>query len=102
MTYKSIEVELAGCGSLVRGYGSRALIEEVTGRPPIWIPRLRGWSCQERTATKVIALATERHYDVDMVGPRTRRQRMQDILNAAPMPVWPPVEQPDSGEGGRW
>lgn len=81
-----LEVEFCGPGSLVRGYRSRELIEEIVGRPPVWIPRLRGWSCQERTARNVVALAESKHYDVVITGPKTRKARLFAILEAAPPP----------------
>ena len=57
-----LEVELSGHGSLVRGPGARELLveESPTSRPPVWIPRLRGWSCQEHTARNVVARAEAR------------------------------------------
>jgi hypothetical protein len=81
-----LEAELCGPGSLVRGYLVREMVEEVSGRPPVWIPRLRGWSCQERTARNVIALAESKHYDVVITGPKTRKAQLFAILDAAPPP----------------
>jgi hypothetical protein len=93
MRRRLLEVELAGVGSVVRGPGSRELLIEETGRVPVWIPRLRGWSCQERAARSVVARAEVRNYDVVVTGPR-----------AASSPVVRPTqvaEQPDPA-GGLW
>lgn len=65
-----LEVEMAGMGSLVRGYGSRELIIDLTGRPPMWSSIRRGWSLQESTARDVVAAAEARGYDVVITGPR--------------------------------
>jgi hypothetical protein len=97
MTRPVLEVELCGPGSLVRGYNSRALVEEIAGRPPVWMPRLRGWSCQERTARNVIALAEVKGYDVVITGQQTRKAHLFAILSAAP----PPKDFADQG-GGLW
>ena len=86
MSRPVLEVELCGFGSLVRGYGARAMVEEVSGRPPVWLPRLRGWSCQEKTARNVVALAESRNYDVVITGRRSRKAELFAILSAAPPP----------------
>ncbi len=99
MSRPVIEVEICGPGSLVRGYNARALVEEVLGRPPVWIPRLRGWSCQEKTAKNVVALAELRNYDVVITGPRTRKQQLFAILSAVPPPRNHDLSDPG---GGLW
>lgn len=70
MARRVLEVELAGMGSLVRGYGARELIIDLTGRPPMWSSIRRGWSLQESTARDVVAAAESRGYDVVITGPR--------------------------------
>jgi hypothetical protein len=65
-----LEVELAGYGSVVRGYGSRELVARVTNRPPVYIPAVHGWSVQESTAADVVAAAERAGYDVVITGPR--------------------------------
>ena len=62
---KRIEVEFfnASC-AYVRGHGSRDLITERTGRPPVWATLSQAWVCQSRTARDVIAIAERRGYDV--------------------------------------
>lgn len=51
-------------GAEVSGYGSRDLIQEVTGRAPLYSRRSRAWCCQTSTARNVVALAETRGYDV--------------------------------------
>lgn len=63
-----LEVELAGCASLIRGYGSRDLVEQITGHPPLWVRSQRGWSVQEHTARDVVGLAESRGYDIVITG----------------------------------
>lgn len=94
MSRPVLEVELDGQGSLVRGYGSRDLYERVVGRPPVYIPRLRGWSCQERTARNIVALAESLGYDVVITGGRSRKQQLLDVLMAAPPPR--PIEHDEA------
>lgn len=68
MSRRVLEVELAGCGSLVRGYGSRDMVETITGNAPLWIRSARGWSVQEHTARDVVGLAESRGYDIVITG----------------------------------
>jgi hypothetical protein len=92
MSRRVLEVELAGCGSLVRGYGSRDLVMSITGRTPVWSTVRRGWSLQETTARDVIAAAEVHGYDVVITGPRA-----SDRSN----PANTPRPLPDPG-GGLW
>ena len=92
MSRPVLTVELGGVGSLVSGYRARDLCEQVTGRAPVYIPRLRGYSCQEHTAKDVVALAERLGYDVVVVGRRTRREQLLDVLMAAPAPRTPDRE----------
>lgn len=55
--------------AVLRGYGSRALIEELRGHPPVWSSTYRGWHCQPKTARNVVALAEMRGYQVEDVHP---------------------------------
>ena len=89
MSRPVIEVELGGVGSLVRGYRARELCERVTGRAPVYIPRLRGYSCQEKTAKDVVAIAEAQGFDVVVTGKRSQRERLLDALMAAPTPSLP-------------
>lgn len=86
MSRRVLEVELAGMGSLVRGYGSRELIIDVTGRAPMWSSIHRGWSLQETTARDVVAAAESRGYDVVITGPRAAREMNPAHTPAAPEP----------------
>lgn len=88
-----LEVELAGCGSLVRGYGSRDLVEQITGHPPLWVRSERGWSVQEHTARDVVSLAERHGYDIVITG----RQPVP-VTSAPPEPV--EVAQPE--DVGLW
>lgn len=91
--------ERNGCSSLLRGEGSRAALEQITGRAPMWAPLSKGWSCQEDTLSDALALAQALGIDVNVMGPRARRSRAIDALRAAPAPRW--SEQTDPGSG-RW
>lgn len=94
MSRPHLSIELAGYGSLVRGYKAREIVEEVTSRPPVWMSRLRGWSVQERTARDVVAVAERRGYDITVIGP----------VRAVPTAPTSPVEDasPDEPESGLW
>lgn len=92
MSRPVLTVELSGFGSLVSGWRARELCEQETGRPPLYVPRLRGYSVQERTARNVIARAEALGYDVVITGGRTRRERLLDALMAAPVPRLPDRE----------
>jgi hypothetical protein len=91
-----LEVELAGPGSVVRGYGSRGLVESITGRPPVWRRAVRGWSVQEKTAAEVLAVAQHLGVDLVVTGPRGgRHQDDQDVVDHG-------VDRPDIEEPGLW
>lgn len=60
-----ITFETQSC-AYVRGYGSRALIEELRGRPPVWATRSRAWAVQPKTARDLVSLAETRGYAVDV------------------------------------
>lgn len=46
------------------GYGSRDLLEEHRGRPPVWSSNPRGWVAQPANRADLIALAELRGFDV--------------------------------------
>lgn len=69
----TITVVLDGYSSLVRGYGSRDMVQAVTGRPPTYSSVRKGWSCQEDTARDVIAVAEARNCDIVITGGRSPR-----------------------------
>lgn len=86
MSRRVLEVELAGYGSLVRGYGSRDLVISVTGRTPVWSAIRRGWSVQESTARDVVAAAEADGYDVVITGRRAVDQNPANIPRTTPEP----------------
>ena len=64
---RRIEVEyLTRSCALVRGYGSRDLVQSRLNRLPVWSSRSRGWVVQP-TADDVIALAEDRGYQVVVI-----------------------------------
>lgn len=76
---------------LIRGHGARRLLIESTGRPQVWSPTRRGFSCQERTALDVLALAECYGYEVVITGPRGVQQETS-----------PPVAEADEPESSLW
>lgn len=48
----------------VSGYGSRELITDLRGRPPVWSSIGRAWVTTPRTARDIIAIAESRGWDV--------------------------------------
>lgn len=51
----------------MRGHGSRELLTEVLGRPPVYGSRLRAWHAQPHNVTDAIAVAEERGIKVEIV-----------------------------------
>jgi len=51
----------------VNGFGSRELLEEVTGRAPMWLARHRAWGCTPTAATDALALAEARGWRTEVV-----------------------------------
>ncbi|WP_323793813.1 hypothetical protein [Nocardioides sp.] len=60
---------LDGYSSMVSGYGSRSLVEQVTGRAPAYSTIRRGHVVQESTARDVIAAAEANGFEVVLTGP---------------------------------
>lgn len=54
--------------AFVRGYGSRDLLVDLTGRAPVWVSTLRAWSCQTTTANDLVAACEARSIPVEVVG----------------------------------
>lgn len=52
--------------AFVRGHGSRELLTELRGRPPVWSSLTRAWNTTEETARDLIAIAERRGYVVDV------------------------------------
>lgn len=48
----------------VSGYGSRELITDLRGRPPVWSSIGRAWVITPHTARDIIAIAESRGWDV--------------------------------------
>ncbi|WP_157514905.1 hypothetical protein [Nocardioides sp. J54] len=51
----------------LRGWGSRELLTEITGRAPVFGARVRAWHAQPPTARDAIAEAEERGWVVEIV-----------------------------------
>lgn len=51
----------------VRGYGSRELLTEMRGRPPVYGTRVRAWATQPHTARDAIAVAEARGWNVEVI-----------------------------------
>ena len=98
MSRPVLQVELDRYRSTVSGYRSRELVEQIAGRPPMWLSLRRAWSTSEETARAVVVLAERAGYDVVIVGPRTNRQRALQALIDAPEPR----EVSDVAERGLW
>jgi hypothetical protein len=66
---RRIEVEFvnASC-AYVRGYGSREILTDLRGRPPVYARLSRAWCCLPSTARDVIAIAESRNYLVVVSG----------------------------------
>lgn len=48
----------------VSGHGSRELLTELRGRPPLWSSLSRAWATTARTARDLVAVAESRGYEV--------------------------------------
>lgn len=65
MSARTIKVTfLTPSCAYVSGYGSRDLLTELRGRPPIWASLERAWVTQEHTARDVVAVCESRGYSV--------------------------------------
>lgn len=56
-----IDIVSPSC-AYVSGHGSREMLTELRGRPPIWVSGRRAWVTQEHTARDLIAVAESRGY----------------------------------------
>lgn len=63
MSVRTITVDIVSpvC-AYVSGYGSREMLCELRGRPPIWAGNRRAWVTQEHTARDLVAIAESRGY----------------------------------------
>jgi hypothetical protein len=64
----TIKVENKHC-ALVNGYGSRDMLTELLGKPPLWSTISRSWVTTERTAKDLVAVAERRGFDILVTGP---------------------------------
>ena len=53
----------------VAGWRSRELLEELTGRAPLYMPLRRGWYTRPKTARDLIAVAQSRGWAVEIGQP---------------------------------
>lgn len=51
----------------VSGHGSRALLVELRGKPPMWSSTARAWLVQARTGRDVVAMAEARGWAVEVI-----------------------------------
>ncbi|HWJ65370.1 MAG TPA: hypothetical protein VNT31_01715 [Nocardioides sp.] len=68
MTARTMQaVFVAPSCAYLRGWGSRELLTEVLGRPPIFGARVRAWHAQPHNVRDAIAVAEERGIKVEIV-----------------------------------
>lgn len=53
----------------VAGWRARDLLEEMTGRVPLWLPLRGGWYTRPATARDLVAEAERRGWSVDFAEP---------------------------------
>jgi len=53
--------------AFLNGFGSRELLEEVRGRPPLWAARHRAWVSVPATVSDALALAERRGWPTVIV-----------------------------------
>jgi len=88
---RSIEVEFVNTScTYVRGGGSRELLTELRGRPPVWGTRARAWVTSPHTARDVIAVAESRGYEVIIT---------EQIMVSPNEQILVSDERPDPGRG---
>jgi hypothetical protein len=61
-----VAIDPKGVWAFVSGYGSREMLTELRGRPPVWSSLTRAWVTQPRTAKDLIAVAESRGYLVSV------------------------------------
>lgn len=59
-----VTLDPRGVWGEVSGYGSRDLIVELRGRPPVYNSHTRAWCVQDSTARDIIAAAEARGFEV--------------------------------------
>ena len=68
MGRQHVLITLDGPNAEVRGWPGKRLIEQVSGRPPVWLSRRRCFTCQSKTAIDAAALAERLGYRVTVSG----------------------------------
>lgn len=63
-----VSIDPEGVWAFVKGYGSRDLLTELRGRPPVWSTLTRAWVTQPQTARDLVAVAESRGYAVTVSG----------------------------------
>lgn len=81
-----VTFETPAC-AYVRGHGSRELIKELRGRPPVWAALSRAWSVQPGTARDLVSLAETRGFNVVV----TREEALSPVEIANLDEVSPPM-----------
>ncbi len=68
MTARLLQVAFvnASCAYL-RGHGSRELLTELRGRPPVYGTRVRAWHTQPHTARDALAVAESRGWRTEVI-----------------------------------
>ena len=100
MSRRTLEVDiLSRAGAVVRGHGSRDLIEELLGRPPVWLSRCRGWSVQTHRVPDLCSLAELRGFDVVVTGPRATTNTTRLVTTSTTKSSSATVEHDDPGQG---
>lgn len=65
---RRIEIERVNASlALVRGYGSRDLLKDLTRSVPVWATRDRAWVTQPHRVADLCALAESRGFVVEIV-----------------------------------
>lgn len=78
--------------AFIKGYGSRELLTELRGRPPVWSTRSRAWVTTAETARDAVAVAESRGWSV-VVQARPSEPVAVSTTSASPR------EHPDPGRG---
>lgn len=72
--------------ALVRGHGSRALITELRGHPPVWATLSRAWVVLPKTARDLIAVAESRGYGIEVTEDEAQLDHVPDSPDAPEPP----------------
>jgi hypothetical protein len=83
-----VTFETPSC-AYVRGHGSRTMLEELRGRPPVWATISRAWCVQPKTARDLVCLCEARGLEVII----TREEALPIEVIAALDETAPAIEQ---------